>query len=110
MRWVALLAVLAVARSAPSADRSSAGCPRYRPTTTPTSSPASAESTAVNAFVQKTTDTQTLPYLVVVEKTTGLTAADLQAVQGFVASIPSLTSPRTPHAPSASSSRRRRRR
>ncbi len=53
--------------------------------------PASAESTAVNTFVQKTTDTQSLPYLVVVEKTTGLTADDLQKVQAYVTSIPTLT-------------------
>ncbi|MEP6651424.1 MAG: MMPL family transporter, partial [Lapillicoccus sp.] len=53
--------------------------------------PASAESTAVNQFVQRTTDTQTLPYLLVVEKTSGLTAGDLQAVQAYVASIPKLT-------------------
>src|SRR6478609_10306947 len=53
--------------------------------------PASAESTAVNTFVRETTDTQSLPYLVVVEKTSGLTADDLQKVQAYVASIPSLT-------------------
>jgi RND superfamily putative drug exporter len=55
--------------------------------------PASAESTEVSNFVQKTTDTQTLPYLVVVERTSGLTPADLQAVQAYVAGIPKLTLP-----------------
>src|SRR6476660_5483691 len=52
--------------------------------------PESAESTAVNQFVLKATDTQSLPYLLVVEKTSGLTDADRQAVQAYVASIPGL--------------------
>src|SRR6478609_12019894 len=53
--------------------------------------PASAESTAVSQFVLKATDTQSVPYLLVVEKTSGLTADDLQKVQAYVAAIPSLT-------------------
>ena len=52
--------------------------------------PESAESTAVNQFVLKATDTQSLPYLLVAEKTSGLTDADRQAVQAYVASIPGL--------------------
>jgi len=52
--------------------------------------PESAESTAVNQFVLEATDTQSLPYLLVVEKTSGLTDSDRQAVQAYVASIPGL--------------------
>lgn len=53
--------------------------------------PPSAESTAVSRLVERTTDTQTLPYLVVVERTSGLTPSDLQAVQAYVGDIPGLT-------------------
>lgn len=52
--------------------------------------PPSAESTSVSKLVQRTSDTQTLPYLVVVERTSGLTPADLAAVQKYVAGIPGL--------------------
>ncbi|MDQ6896985.1 MAG: hypothetical protein M3171_10345, partial [Actinomycetota bacterium] len=55
--------------------------------------PASAESTEVSKVVAATTDTRTLPYLVVVERTAGLTAADAQAVQAYVAGIPALAIP-----------------
>jgi RND superfamily putative drug exporter len=55
--------------------------------------PASAESTEVSKVVAATTDTRTLPYLIVVERTTGLTAADAQAMQAYVAGIPALTIP-----------------
>ncbi len=52
--------------------------------------PASAESTLVNTFVAKATDTQTLPYLVVIERPSGLTPADLTAVRAYVNGIPGL--------------------
>src|SRR6476620_1265199 len=52
--------------------------------------PPSAESTSVSKLVARTTDTQTLPYLVVVERPSGLTPADLGAVQAWVAGIPGL--------------------
>ncbi|GAA5025581.1 MMPL family transporter [Terrabacter aeriphilus] len=52
--------------------------------------PPSAESTAVSKVVERSTDTQTLPYLVVVERASGLTAADRTAVQAFVTRIPDL--------------------
>ena len=55
--------------------------------------PASAESTEVSKVVAATTDTRTLPYLIVVERTSGLTAADAQAVQAYVAGIPGLAIP-----------------
>ena len=55
--------------------------------------PASAESTEVSKVLAATTDTRTLPYLVVVERTAGLTAADAQAVQAYVAGIPALAIP-----------------
>jgi putative drug exporter of the RND superfamily len=91
VRWVALLAVLAWlaigAVGGPLVGRLS----EVQTNDNANFLPASAESTAVNEFVQKTTDTQTLPYLVVVEKTSGLTPADRQAVQAYVASIPNLT-------------------
>ena len=91
VRWVALLAVLAWLAiggvGGPLVGRLS----EVQTNDNANFLPASAESTAVNEFVQKTTDTQTLPYLVVVEKTSGLTPADLQAVQGYVASVPNLT-------------------
>ena len=91
MRWLALLAVLVwfaiAAIGGPLVGRLS----EVQSNDNANFLPASAESTAVNEFVQKTTDTQSLPYLVVVEKTSGLTPADAQAIQGFVASIPSLT-------------------
>ncbi|MGO4360026.1 MMPL family transporter [Terrabacter sp. 2TAF16] len=52
--------------------------------------PPSAESTSVSKLVGRTTDTQTLPYLVVVERQGGLTPADLAAVQRYVDGIPGL--------------------
>ena len=52
--------------------------------------PPSAESTLVNTFVTKATDTQTLPYLVVIERPSGLKPADLTAVQAYVSGIPGL--------------------
>ncbi|MEW1955335.1 MMPL family transporter [Terrabacter sp. NPDC080008] len=52
--------------------------------------PPAAESTAVSKLVQQTSDTKTLPYLVVVERPSGLTPADLAAVQKYVAGIPGL--------------------
>src|SRR3954467_9676478 len=52
--------------------------------------PPSAESTSVSKLVGRTTDTQTLPYLVVVERASGLTPADLEAVQAYVDGIPGL--------------------
>ena len=55
--------------------------------------PASAESTEVSKVVAATTDTRTLPYLIVVERTSGLTAADAQAIQAYVAGIPGLAIP-----------------
>ncbi len=51
--------------------------------------PPSAESTSVSKLVGRTTDTQTLPYLVVVERPSGLTPADL-------AGRPGATSPASP--------------
>jgi RND superfamily putative drug exporter len=91
VRWVALLAVLAWfaigAVGGPLVGRLS----EVQTNDNANFLPASAESTAVNEFVQKTTDTQTVPYLVVVEKASGLTPADLQALQAYVASIPNLT-------------------
>jgi putative drug exporter of the RND superfamily len=91
VRWVALLAVLAWlaigAVGGPLVGRLS----EVQTNDNANFLPASAESTAVNEFVQKTTDTQTLPYLIVLEKTSGLTPADLQAVQAYVAAIPNLT-------------------
>src|SRR3954469_23234773 len=91
VRWVALLMVLAWlaigAIGGPLVGRLS----EVQTNDNANFLPASAESTAVNAFVQKTTDTQSLPYLVVVEKPNGLTPADLQAVQAYVAAIPNLT-------------------
>jgi RND superfamily putative drug exporter len=90
VRWVALLAVLAWLAiggiGGPLVGRLS----EVQTNDNANFLPASAESTAVNEFVQKTTDTQSLPYLLVVEKPGGLTPADLQTVQGFVASIPNL--------------------
>jgi RND superfamily putative drug exporter len=90
VRWVALLAVLAWlaigAVGGPLVGRLS----EVQTNDNANFLPASAESTAVNEFVQKTTDTQTLPYLIVLEKTSGLTPADLQAVQAYVAAIPNL--------------------
>ena len=79
-----------------SAVRSSGGCRRSQTNDNANFLPASAESTAVNQFVLKATDTQSLPYLVVVEKPSGLTAADLQAVQAYVAGIPGLSLRRRP--------------
>ncbi|HVD63359.1 MAG TPA: MMPL family transporter [Lapillicoccus sp.] len=91
VRWVALLAVLAWLAiggvGGPLVGRLS----EVQTNDNANFLPASAESTAVNEFVQKTTDTQTLPYLIVLEKTSGLTPADLQAVQAYVAAIPNLT-------------------
>jgi len=91
VRWVALLAVLAWLAiggvGGPLVGRLS----EVQTNDNTNFLPASAESTAVNEFVQKTTDTQTLPYLIVLEKTSGLTPADLQAVQAYVAAIPNLT-------------------
>ena len=91
VRWVALLAVLAWLAiggvGGPLVGRLS----EVQTNDNANFLPASAESTAVNEFVQKTTDTQTLPYLVVLEKPSGLTPADLQAVQAYVAAIPNLT-------------------
>jgi len=91
VRWVALLAVLAWLAiggvGGPLVGRLS----EVQTNDNANFLPASAESTAVNDFVQKTTDTQTLPYLIVLEKTSGLTPADLQAVQAYVAAIPNLT-------------------
>jgi RND superfamily putative drug exporter len=92
VRWVALLMVLAwVAVGAiggPLVGRLS----EVQTNDNANFLPASAESTSVNAFVQQTTDTESLPYLVVVEKTSGLSADDLQKVQAYVASVPTLTS------------------
>ena len=90
MRWVAALAVLAwlaiggvggplVGRLSEVATNDNANF-----------LPPSAESTSVSKLVGRTTDTQTLPYLVIVERTSGLTPADLQAVQTWVAGIPDL--------------------
>jgi RND superfamily putative drug exporter len=91
VRWVALLAVLAWLGiggvGGPLVGRLS----EVQTNDNANFLPASAESTAVNEFVQRTTDTQTLPYLIVLEKTSGLTPADLQAVQAYVAAIPNLT-------------------
>jgi len=91
VRWVALLAVLAWLAiggvGGPLVGRLS----EVQTNDNANFLPASAESTAVNEFVQKTTDTQTLPYLIVLEKTSGLAPADLQAVQAYVAAIPNLT-------------------
>jgi RND superfamily putative drug exporter len=91
VRWIALLAVLAWLAiggvGGPLVGRLS----EVQTNDNANFLPASAESTAVNEFVQKTTDTQTLPYLIVLEKTSGLTPADLQAVQAYVAAIPNLT-------------------
>lgn len=52
--------------------------------------PPAAESTSVSKLVQRTSDTKTLPYLVVVERPSGLTPADLAAVEKYVAGIPGL--------------------
>src|SRR5215217_1060114 len=52
--------------------------------------PPSAESTSVSKVVERTTDTQTLPYLIVVERQDGLTPADLAAIETYVAGIPGL--------------------
>ena len=58
--------------------------------------PASAESTAVNAFTQRADDTRLIPYLVVIERTAGLTPDDLTAVAAYVNGIPALTLPADP--------------
>lgn len=90
VRWVALLAVLAwlaiggvggplVGRLSEVATNDNANF-----------LPPSAESTSVSKLVARTTDTQTLPYLVVVERPSGLTPADLAAVQRYVDGIPGL--------------------
>ena len=66
--------------------------------------PASAESTAVNQFVLKATDTQSLPYLVVVEKTSGADRRRPAGRPGLRRLDPrAWPSPRTRHGPSASS-------
>ena len=52
--------------------------------------PPSAESTTVSKAVESMTDTQTLPYLVVVARDGGLTPDDQKAVTGYVSGIPSL--------------------
>ncbi|WP_411284396.1 MMPL family transporter [Lapillicoccus sp.] len=58
--------------------------------------PKSAESTAVNTFTEKATATRALPYLVVIERPSGLQPADAAAVQSWVAGIPRLPLPADP--------------
>ncbi len=58
--------------------------------------PKSAESTQVNNFIAQTTDTQSLSYLVVIERPAGLQAADQSAIQSFLAGIPALALPGAP--------------
>ncbi len=57
--------------------------------------PKNAESTLVSQAVEKLTDSNTLPYLVVVDRTDGaaLTPADLQAVATFADAVPDLPLP-----------------
>ncbi len=52
--------------------------------------PPSAESTTVSKSVEKMTDTQTLPYLVVAARDSGLTPQDRAAIASYVSGIPSL--------------------
>ena len=58
--------------------------------------PKSAESTAVNTFTEKATATRALPYLVIIERPSGLQAADAAAVQSWVTGIPRLPLPADP--------------
>jgi RND superfamily putative drug exporter len=52
--------------------------------------PTSAESTEVGARVTKISSSDSLPYLVVIERPTGLKPADSGAVKDFIAGIPSV--------------------
>lgn len=52
--------------------------------------PADAESTRVSGFVNQVTDTESLPFLVVLERPGGLQGADRAALQSWVAGIPAL--------------------
>jgi len=52
--------------------------------------PKSAESTEVGTLAAKFSSTNSLPYFVVVERATGLTPSDSEAVKDFIAGIPSL--------------------
>jgi len=52
--------------------------------------PKSAESTEVGALATKFGSTKSLPYFVVIERPTGVTASDSAAVKAFVAGIPAL--------------------
>ncbi|MEO8829588.1 MMPL family transporter [Lapillicoccus sp.] len=55
--------------------------------------PPSSESARVSTVVQQATDTKTLPYLIVIERTDGLTTSDLAAISSFVKGIPTLPLP-----------------
>ena len=58
--------------------------------------PKSAESTAVNTFTERATATRALPYLVIIERPSGLQGADAEAVQSWVTGIPRLPLPADP--------------
>lgn len=58
--------------------------------------PASAESTKAREVAERFQEQSTLPFFVVVERESGLTAADRAAAKSYVDSIPSLTLPGAP--------------
>ena len=96
MRWVALAMVLAWFAVAGAGGPLVGRLAEVQENNNASFLPQSAESTAVSTFVAKATDTRALPYLVVIERTSGLQPADLAAVQAFVAGIPQLPLPLDP--------------
>jgi len=90
VRWVALAVVLAwfalAAVGGPLVGRLS----EVQENDNASFLPKSAESTAVNTFTEKATTNPSLPYLVVIERPSGLQPADLTAARAYVAGIPGL--------------------